>query len=379
MIKNKKILIFFIFLAIILLIIFGILFLKSNIHICPHSQSNQRNNTTKQIEILAEYINLRENNTTQSEIIGKVYKNEIYNVIDTNGLWVKIQTSQNLIGWIISSYKNDIYIKYLEVNGNIPEEQLTLDKIAKNESLDFKKNKYNKIEWISDVPLSEIKCIKYNGMVDIQPNMFITKSGELYEFSTQKIYSNEQVCKKIDTDIKFDRFHLFANDRDLSIIISLDNKYYYYYDGKFQNYSYIINSSLLHKINDEHKNNFGLYDMGQISYDIYYYIEGNNVYEYKLKYTNNGNKELVSETIIDTLPENENFVSLEGRIIKTNTSFYKIGIKNQEECNKYEDITPIYGLVKLENISSEYDKISYFNGNYIIYKDDPKNLYIYRQ
>ena len=119
--------------------------------------------------------------------------------------------------------------------------------------------------------------------------------------------------------------------------------------------------------------------MGQISYDIYYYIEGNNVYEYKLKYTNNGNKELVSETIIDTLPENENFVSLEGRIIKTNTSFYKIGIKNQEECNKYEDITPIYGLVKLENISSEYDKISYFNGNYIIYKDDPKNLYIYRQ
>ena len=61
---------------------------------------------------------------------------------------------------------------------------------------DIKNPNLEKLNWISDVPLSEIKCIKDNGMMNIQPKMFITKSGELYEFSTDKKYSNEQVCKK---------------------------------------------------------------------------------------------------------------------------------------------------------------------------------------
>ena len=43
------------------------------------------------------------------------------------------------------------------------------------------------------------------------------------------------------------------------------------------------------------------------------------------------------------------------------------------------DTEPVLGLVKLEDVSSEYDKISYFNGNYIIYNDDMSNLYIYAE
>ena len=56
-----------------------------------------------------------------------------------------------------------------------------------------------------------------------------------------------------------------------------------------------------------------------------------------------------------------------------------LGITNQEECSKYVDTEPVLGLVKLEDVSSEYDKISYFNGNYIIYNDDMSNLYIYAE
>ena len=373
--KKKQMIIIGICLAII-----GIaIFVAINIYNKSLPQANKRDESSKQIEILTDYINIRESNNTNSQIVGKVYKNEIYNVIDNKDLWIKIQTTNNVSGWIISSYGDDVYVKYLEVNGNIPEEQKKLDKIASKEYLDTKKVKYQKVEWISNIPLTEIKCIKDNGMMNIQPKMFITNSGELYEFSTEKKYSNEQVCKKIDTDVKFDRFNLFANDRDLSIAISTDNQYYYYVDGEFKDY--YINDATLRKINNEHPNNYGYYNGGATSYDIYYYVDGNNIYEYKLKINYHGGSKytLVSDEIIDTIPENEKFISLDGRIIKTDKSYYKLGIKNQEECNKYEDVQPIFGLVKLEDISSEYNKISYFNGNYIIYKEDSNNLYIYRE
>lgn len=373
--KKKQMIIIGICLAII-----GIaIFVAINIYNKSLPQANKRDESSKQIEILTDYINIRESNNTNSQIVGKVYKNEIYNVIDNNDLWIKIQTTNNVSGWIISSYGDDVYVKYLEVNGNTPEEQKKLDKIANKEYLDTKKVKYQKVEWISNIPLTEIKCIKDNGMMNIQPKMFITNSGELYEFSTEKKYSNEQVCKKIDTDVKFDRFNLFANDRDLSIAISTDNQYYYYVDGEFKDY--YINDATLRKINNEHPNNYGYYNGGATSYDIYYYVDGNNIYEYKLKINYHGGSKytLVSDEIIDTIPENEKFISLDGRIIKTDKSYYKLGIKNQEECNKYEDVQPIFGLVKLEDISSEYNKISYFNGNYIIYKEDSNNLYIYRE
>jgi hypothetical protein len=240
-------------------------------------------------------------------------------------------------------------------------------------------DEYQKIEWISDIPLSEIKCIKDNGSMDIQSPMFITKSGELYEFTTNGIYSNEQVCKKIDTDIKYDEFYLYPNDRDLSLIISNEGEYYYLdNDKELQTYDYDYDG-LIHKINNEHPNNYGRWEGGATDYDIFYYIEDNKIYQSKYESLLSGSHEFVSEDIIDTIPEGESFVSLEGKIIKTDKNYYILGITNQEECSKYVDTEPVLGLVKLEDVSSEYDKISYFNGNYIIYNDDMSNLYIYAE
>ena len=376
---SKKKILFILLFVVLCLAFVGILLLQKTNN---QKQSNDRKLDEKQVEVITDFINIRENSSTSSNIIGKVFKNEIYDVIEENDLWIKIHTSNNITGWIISSYNNTSYVKFLEVNGQIPDEQEKLDKIAKNEYLDLNSIKYTKLKWKSDIPLADIKCIKDNGMMDIQPKMFITTSGELYEFSTDKIYSNEQVCKKIDTDVTFDRFSLFANDRDLSIIISTDNQYYYYKDGEFQDY--FINDNSIRKINEEHPNNYGYYQGGATSYDIYYYIENNNIYEYKIKpyydpYSQSLKHEFISDGIIDTIQDGEEFVSLDGRIIKTNKAFYKLGIKNQEECNKYEDVEPIFGLVKLDKISEDYNKIKYFNGNYIIYNDDPENLYIYSQ
>ena len=374
---KKKI---FILIAIVLIVlsivaIFIYKNMKDNIENKP--QSNIRDNNVKQVEIISDYINIRSNNSTESNIIGKVYKGEIYTVVETKDLWIKINTSKGIDGWIISSYNSSNSVKYLEVEGSIPEEQVKLDKIANNEYIDFNNIKYRKVEWISDVPLNEIKTIKDNGMMNIQPKMFITNSGDLYEFSTEKRYSNEQVCKKVDTNEKFDRFDLFANDRDLSLIISSNDKYYYYIDGEFKNY--FVDDSLIHKVNNEHRINYGHYEGGPESYRIYYYIDNNDIYEYKFKINMNGSFETISNEIIDTIPAEEKFISLEGRILKTDKSYYKLGIKNQEECNKYEDVEPVFGLVKLEQISNDYKLIKYFNGNYIIYNDDPNNLYIYSE
>lgn len=373
---KKKI---FILIAIVLIVLSIVaIFIYKNMkdNIENKLQSNIRDNNVKQVEIISDYINIRSNNSTESNIIGKVYKGEIYTVVETKDLWIKINTSKGIDGWIISSYNSSNYVKYLEVEGSIPEEQVKLDKIANNEYIDFNNIKYRKVEWISDVPLNEIKTIKDNGMMNIQPKMFITNSGDLYEFSTEKRYSNEQVCKKVDTNEKFDRFDLFANDRDLSLIISSNDKYYYYIDGEFKNY--FVDDSLIHKVNNEHRINYGHYEGGSENYRIYYYIDNNDIYEYKFK-INNGSFETISNEIIDTIPAEEKFISLEGRILKTDKSYYKLGVKNQEECNKYEDVEPVFGLVKLEQISNDYKLIKYFNGNYIIYNDDPNNLYIYSE
>lgn len=343
-------------------------------------QTNERDSSQKQVEIINDYINIRSQATTNSDVLGKVQKGEIYTVLETDKFWLKIQTSNNITGWIISAYEEKPYVSYLETNGSIPQEQETLDKIATGEYLDIEKIKYSSIDWISDVPLSEIKHIKHSGMWTIQPNLFITKSGELYEFSKNKLYSNEQVCKKVDTELTFSRFHLYANDRDLSVIVSTENKLYEYNDT-FEPYqeSYLPLQMLQNEMLQQHPMNYGVYAFGATSYYHYYYAESNDVYLYKAAPNNSESKLiLLSDSVLDSFPEGETCLAVEGKIFITDKAFYKIGVTNQDEVNKYEDVEPVYGLIRLDAISEEYSKIAYFNGEYIIYKDDPDHLYLYR-
>lgn len=343
-------------------------------------QTNERDSSQKQVEIINDYINIRSQATTSSEVIGKVQKGEIYTVLETDKFWLKIQTSNNITGWIISAYEEKPYVSYLETNGSIPQEQETLDKVAAGEYLDIDKIKYSSIDWISDVPLSEIKHIKHGGMWNIQPNLFITTSGELYEFSKNKLYSNEQVCKKVDTELTFSRFHLYANDRDLSVIVSTENELYEY-DDTFEPYqeSYLPLQMLQNEMLQQHPMNYGVYAFGATSYYLYYYAESNDVYLYKAAPNNSESKLiLLNDSVLDSFPEGETCLAVEGKIFITDKAFYKIGVTNQEEVNKYEDVEPIYGLIRLDTISEEYSKIAYFNGEYIIYKDDPDHLYLYR-
>lgn len=86
-------------------------------------QSNERDDTLDQLEIINDEINIRQDADTKSEKLGKVVKGEIYTIIETKEdnyyTWYKIKTSNDIEGFIAGKYKpedEDVqeYIKILD-------------------------------------------------------------------------------------------------------------------------------------------------------------------------------------------------------------------------------------------------------------------------
>ena len=182
------------------------------------------------------------------------------------------------------------------------------------------------VDWVSDIPLSEIRSIKYRAMFDIEPNMFISKSGDLYLFSLDKLFSNGQICKKVDTDLKFDRFYLHVDDRNLSTIISADGSFYFYdnNDSCIKNKDFAYTNDYTIEYSKKQPNSYGEYEGGYITYSVYYYVKGNDLY--KAVYSDEGfdGIKFVSETVVDSIPADETFISLDGKVIKTDISKTKV-------------------------------------------------------
>ena len=117
--KKKKI-ILIIFMSIITVGLTGLLIYK-NISNKEEVivQSNGRDNTVEQIKITNEYINIRKENDSQSESLGKVYKDEIYTVLekeeDEYYSWCLIETKNGIKGYIAVKYEEDEYVEFLEV------------------------------------------------------------------------------------------------------------------------------------------------------------------------------------------------------------------------------------------------------------------------
>ena len=243
-------------------------------------------------------------------------------------------------------------------------------------STNTQQKKYKSIDWNCEIALSDIKTIKDNGMMDIQPKMFISKDGDLYQFSLEKKFSNEQNCKKYESNKKYDKFYIFPNDRDLSLFVTTNGKFKYLdNDRNLVDFFSVYNesySAYMVKLYNNNPDSYVEYVMGYNSYYNVYTVKNNKIY---LKEITTLGKN-INETIFSEFPNNETFISLEGRIFKTDKSFYRIGIINQKQCSEYEDVECTYGLLKIEDISADYNNIEYFNGNYIIYKNDRK-IYIY--
>lgn len=84
-------------------------------------QSNERDTSKDQVKIVNDFINIRELANTDSEVIGKVYKGDIYTVIkqseDEKYEWYMIETSSGIIGYIASS-KSSPYVSKMFVSNS---------------------------------------------------------------------------------------------------------------------------------------------------------------------------------------------------------------------------------------------------------------------
>ena len=122
--KKKKI-ILIIILFVIACVLGGLLINKklSNNMVDTVMQSNERNETLDQLEIINDEINIRQDADTKSEKLGKVVKGEIYTILETKEdnyyTWYKIKTNNDIEGFIAGKYKpedEDVqeYIKILD-------------------------------------------------------------------------------------------------------------------------------------------------------------------------------------------------------------------------------------------------------------------------
>lgn len=123
--KKKKI-ILIIILSIITLGLTGLLVYRNMDKEEVIVQSNDRDETLEQFKVTNEYINIRKENNTESDILGKVYKDEIYTVLekqeDEYYVWYLIETNTEIKGYVAVQYEEESYVELLEVKEETEEE-----------------------------------------------------------------------------------------------------------------------------------------------------------------------------------------------------------------------------------------------------------------
>ena len=225
---------------------------------------------------------------------------------------------------------------------------------------------------IDELNKIDIKCDVIADIVDYGniDGLFITKDGDLYQISYDKLFSNDSNCKKIESDKKFKRFIRGA-------IIDSNNDIYSYDNGKnivVKNNHNITMPYLLDKISKNDYDNIIYewnYDYNDYERYFYYDVDTNSIYEYSNKnYKKSENAMFNFET--DEIVE---YITYNG--IKTNKAFYTQGriAENANECEKYVDVECIYKntfyKIGNETINKNLEHIKY------IYYDNSHNTPVY--
>lgn len=233
------------------------------------------------------------------------------------------------------------------------------DSIQKNKSgvnsntSNFKQEIINKrslysYEWNCEVKLNEIKDIN-------RFDLFISKTGELYEFSLLKKYSTTNTnCKKIDTDLRFEKF---IN----GVIVSIDNKLYRYDNNKLLERPSGFTGGFDYRLYD-YNHDLVMFNAREGQYGI---IKDNKVYKCEIQ------DDIVTKEIF-SFNDEEKIIGVYGSYIRTDKGYYYYGITNQEQCSEYKDIKCEYGIVKDELFSKSNNDIVYANGMYFIIESDNK-------
>ena len=273
----------------------------------------------------------------------------------------------------------------------------TVGCVKKNEMVDISKiNTIAEYEYSTTTTCEAFdKGIKYFNYSN-DKYWLVTENNDAYVYSTNKLYSNNTNCKKIDG--KFDDI-IFIDRRDDS------NQYHDKYDGreiyynsKFQkvsidtdNYSIVKNDlfsseydSMLSQFTKMKENGYIKYR--KANFCTAFATKGdNNLYILRLYYYDYITT-LDNEKIIFSAPKNEKIIDFyyssdahankcigetyyEGEItndmdekyILTDKSYYRPLLVNEEECKKYADVECIYEWQKDEELSKFSNDILYRN------------------
>ena len=111
------------------------------------NQSNVRDTSVPQIEIIEEYINIRKEKAVSSDQLGQVKKGEIYTIIneypETAYHWYEIKTSNGIHGYIAGQSDDVEYVKVLYYNPEQGQQEDTNQTSPENESSPENNNSYN--------------------------------------------------------------------------------------------------------------------------------------------------------------------------------------------------------------------------------------------
>lgn len=123
------------------------------------------------LEVTHDYINVREQATAWTNVIGKVEKGEVFAILDYevsgNTYWYKIRLSSGDIGWVA----NPVKTPYLETHN--------LDKDIEKPIITFTKDEY-KVNSIEDINYKHLKVSDDSGEYEITHKVYYEEKEDQY-------------------------------------------------------------------------------------------------------------------------------------------------------------------------------------------------------
>lgn len=213
-----------------------------------------------------------------------------------------------------------------------------------------------------------IICDELTNAKYFSENLMYTKDNRLFAINMDSLYSNNQNCIYIGTAIYGNENNNIGEVKGIIGNTFVDNN----------KKRYMVNS-------------LEIQTSGELGYNYntwYYGYKNSDWTEHGISYDGNNyylTRYNEAGTIInDTFDENEEILSINNGIVKTNKKYYSLysQITNQEQCNKYADVSCIYeySFKEMHDLSYYYDEIvtvSRKAGRYIDVIDNEGNLYSY--
>ena len=223
--------------------------------------------------------------------------------------------------------------------------------------------------------------IDYNNIKDFQSDYFVTKNNEIYDISFDKLYSNNQNCKKREIDIDVSNiqdYYIFSKNNKIYNVRDLEEEY-------ITDYSqiYLLDKNIIKIISSD-------YDNGKINVLVF---KDNNIYKQTYNITNgeNGFNKITfeKEELYKSLEEYGNIkyitfepylytnsgknIQLEENTITTifsDKGYYYLDEVKTDECTKYKDIDCELELKESEIYKKFSKDIKYVGQKYTILTDN---------